>query len=71
MNQNSPQTVSTPGRALTPKTQQSAILDLKQKALEVIALTPEVRSQSSGPEGVGSQRFLSLQSSTPGLEPDR
>jgi anti-sigma28 factor (negative regulator of flagellin synthesis) len=45
MNQNSPQTVSTPGRALTPKTQQSAILDLKQKALEVIALTPEVRSE--------------------------
>lgn len=45
MNQNDPQTVPTPGRALTPKAQKSAILDLKQKALEVIALTPEVRSE--------------------------
>jgi len=45
MNQNNPQTISTPGRALTPKVQRSAISELKQKALEVIALTPEVRSE--------------------------
>ena len=45
MNQNNPQTVSTPDRAHTPKAQRSAILELKQKAREVIALTPEVRSE--------------------------
>jgi hypothetical protein len=44
MNQNNPQTVFTPGRALTPKAQRSAILGLKHKIREVIALTPEVRS---------------------------
>jgi hypothetical protein len=45
MNQNDLQTVSTPDRAHTPKVRRSAILELKQKALEVIALTPEVRSE--------------------------
>lgn len=45
MNQDDPQTVSTPDRALTPNAQKSANLELKHKVLEVIALTPEVRSK--------------------------
>jgi len=68
MKQNDPQTVSTPGRAVTLKAQRSAILELRHKVLEVIALTPEVRSEkvqvmkeliAKGSYRVNSQRLAS------------
>jgi anti-sigma28 factor (negative regulator of flagellin synthesis) len=46
MNQNGPQRVSRPDRPLIPKTQGLAKIQLNQKALEVIAQTPEVRCEN-------------------------
>jgi anti-sigma28 factor (negative regulator of flagellin synthesis) len=45
MNKIDPQTVHPPGRELTSKAQESTHLELKQKVLEIIALTPEVRNE--------------------------
>jgi hypothetical protein len=45
MNKIDPQTAHPPGRELTSTAQQSTNVELKQKALEVIALTPEVRNE--------------------------
>jgi anti-sigma28 factor (negative regulator of flagellin synthesis) len=45
MNRNGPQKVFSPGRALPSRAQESANLTLKLKALEVIALTPDLRCE--------------------------
>jgi hypothetical protein len=45
MGKNCPQTVSSPGKKLTPMAQVLSQLRLQQKALEVIARTPEVRCE--------------------------
>jgi hypothetical protein len=46
MNPNGPKKVAGPGRAVTPEAQGLAYEQLRQKALEVIAQTPEVRCKN-------------------------
>jgi len=46
MNPNGPKRISPPVRPFTPKTQGLTKIQLRQKALEVIAQTPEVRCEN-------------------------